>query len=64
MIAKKKFRQCKGEWKKGHSKGTEAHQAAKRQRGLDAQKEVLDLPVLEGRMATLRKQLVLIMKDA
>jgi hypothetical protein len=48
-----KILDIKGKCKRRLYKGTEARQATRRQRQLDARQEVLDLLSLEGRMRTL-----------
>ena len=50
-----KILEIKGKRKRGVYEGTEARQAARRQRRLDARQEVLDSPSPEGRMRTLRE---------
>jgi hypothetical protein len=56
--------EIKGKCKRGLYKGTEARQAARRQRQLDVPQEVLDSPSPEGRMRILRELHMLQSKEA
>jgi hypothetical protein len=59
-----KIIEIKRKRKRGHSKGTIAHQTAKRQRQLDAREEVLALPAPAGRMTMLRERCIIQLKEA
>jgi hypothetical protein len=54
----------KGKRKRGQSEGTEARQAANRQRRLDAREAVLASPPPQGKMTTLRERRVEKLKEA
>jgi hypothetical protein len=59
-----KIVKIKGKLRQGHYEGTEGRQAAKRQRRLDQQQEVLALPAPVGQMTTLREWRVLKLHEA